>query len=92
MVGTFQEISAISSDPPPHEKGTDPLMVSMVVFKPLIGLPSISFLGASTKACTALAISMSFSSQTGIPTFLILAYMASASGLLKCPGHAVPKI
>ena len=92
MVGMFQEISAISSDPPPHEKGTEPFIVSMDVFNPSIALPSISFLGASTKVCTALAISMSLSSQTGIPTFLILAYMASANGLLKCPGHAVPKI
>ena len=50
MVGKFQEMSAISSDPPPQENATEPFKVSMVDFKPSIGLPCWSFFGASTKA------------------------------------------
>ena len=49
MVGRFQEISAISSEPPPQENGTDPLIVSIAVLNPSMGLPLLSFLGASTK-------------------------------------------
>ena len=91
-VGMFQEISAISSEPPPQEKATEPLMESGFVRSPSMGLPWLSFLGASTSCCTARAMVWSLSSQAGIPTFLMLAYMASASGLLKCPGQAVPRI
>ena len=48
MVGTFQEISAMSSEPPPQEKATDPLMLSSFVLNPSIGLPWLSFAGAYT--------------------------------------------
>ena len=46
---------------------------------------------ASSSFCTARASVKSALLQRGMPTFLMLAWSNSATGLLKCPCHVAPR-
>jgi hypothetical protein len=74
----------MSSDPPPWLSSavTAPASGPISMARPRSGWPS-SF-------CTARANVWSASSHCGRPTALMLVYMVSAIGRLKCCGHALP--
>ncbi len=75
----------MSSEPPPRlsESGTGPSSASTFVLSP-------SFSSELTSFCTARASVWSASVHVGIPTRSMFCCIISASGLLKCRGHAEP--
>ena len=83
-VGTFQDTSPMSSDPPPVLSASSdrPLQVPTRVASPCSRMPS-SF-------CTARASVWSASLHCGMPTFWMFALAASATARLKCCGQADP--
>ena len=85
-VGTFHEMSPMSSEPPPRfsSSGIDSRPRSGLIF---VARP-IS--GTFISRCVALASAMSASLHCGNPTFSMFACIVSATVLLKCPGHADP--
>ena len=82
-VGSDQEISAISSEPPPIDIITGSMVESAFMANPFLLGELISF-------CKDLAKVWSASDHSGCPTRLMFSYIASAMGLLKCPGQALP--
>src|SRR5881396_1554959 len=85
-VGAFQDMSPMSSEPPPR------LSSSFTGNSSGASSPFSPFSDAFTSCWTAFASRWSISLHEGSPTFLMLSYMTSDTGLLKWAGQAEPRI
>src|SRR5579863_91003 len=86
MVGTFQEMSPISSEGPPLKDSSVP--------PPRRGLMAVSrpTSGTFSSCWMPLASAMSAADHVGSPTAWIFRYSASAIGLFIQAGHAEPRM
>ena len=83
-VGTVQETSPMSSEPPRVSAPRPPARRGAPSF---VSRPRS---GTFSSRCTAFASAWSASLHRGRPTCLMFSYIASATGLLKCCGQAEP--
>src|SRR5262245_34165203 len=89
-VGTAQETSPMSSDPPPVGVAAAAPSFDAAGLRNSGTLVTRPRSGTFSSRCRALASAWSASDHCGKPTRAMFSYMASATGTLKCPGQALP--